>query len=49
MTRAIAFQRPLLEMKLSFLMSSMNITSFMESRVYHVDQEHHGQIELKQP
>ena len=43
MNRTSAFQRPLLEMKLSFLMSSMSITSFMESRVYHVDQEHHGQ------
>ena len=38
MNRTIAFQRPLLEMKLSFLMSSMSITSFMELKVYLVDQ-----------
>ena len=31
--------KPLLEMKLSFPMSSLNITSFMESRIYHVDQD----------
>ena len=34
MNRTIAFHRPLLEIKLSFLMSSMSIASFMESRVY---------------
>ena len=41
------FQRPLLEMKPSSQMSSMNITSSMELRHYLVDQEHHGQTELK--
>ena len=42
------FQRPLLEMKPPSQMSSMNITSSMESRHCLVDQEHHGQTALKQ-
>ena len=48
MNRTIVFQRPLLEMKPSSQMSSMNITSSMESKVSLVDQGHHGQTELKQ-
>ena len=47
MNKTILFQRPLLEMKPSSQMSSMNITSSMESKVYRVDQGHHGQTELK--
>ena len=48
MNKTIAFQRPLLEMKPSSQMSSMNTASSMELRHYLVDQGHHGQTELRQ-
>ena len=48
MNKTIVFQRPLLEMKPSSQMSSMNTTSSMESRHYLVDLGHQGQTELRQ-